>query len=239
MRDLVVVGAGPAGSPRPSTARPRGSTCSYSRTPRRAARRGRARRSRTTSAFRRGSRGRRSPGAPSPRRRSSAPRSAIGAERDELAVRRPRRLRDRAVGRGDGARAHAHHRERRAVSAPAPRQPRALRGRRRLLRRDRHRGAALRRRRGDRRRRRATPPGRRPCFWRGRRGTSTCSSAVRPRRDDVALSHPSASRRARTSRCRTRTEISALEGDDRLERVAWRGPRWHDRDPPHRGTCFS
>ena len=63
------------GSRRPSTARRKGSTCWCSSRTRRADRPGRARRSRTTSAFRPASPGRSSPAAPTRRRRSSAPRS--------------------------------------------------------------------------------------------------------------------------------------------------------------------
>ena len=63
------------------------------------------------------------------------------------------------------------------VPAAAARQPVAVRGRRRLLRRDVHRGAALRRRRGDRRRRRQLrrPGGGVPRA--DRAGACTCSCA--------------------------------------------------------------
>ena len=81
------------GSPRRSTAPPRGSTCWCSRRARPAGRRARARRSRTTSAFPPASRARRSRAARSRRRRSSAPRcrsrsSAVRLQCDSAAVRR-------------------------------------------------------------------------------------------------------------------------------------------------------
>jgi thioredoxin reductase (NADPH) len=75
LRDVVVVGAGPAGLRRPFTRRPKASMRWSSRPARLEARRARARRLRTTSGFQPGFQAGTWPGAPTPRRRSLAPRS--------------------------------------------------------------------------------------------------------------------------------------------------------------------
>ena len=87
-------------------------------------------------------RGRTWPAAPTRRRRSSARRSSSPRERESWpASRRPYAV--RAGRRPARAGAHGDHRHGRGLSAARPREPVAVRGRRRLLRRDVHRSAAV------------------------------------------------------------------------------------------------
>ena len=83
----------------------------------------------------------------------------------------------RALHGRRGARARGRHRVRRAVPQAAARAAVALRGRRRLLRGDADGGAGVRRRGGDRRRRRQLRGPGRGLPRRDRRSTCTCSCA--------------------------------------------------------------
>ena len=166
------------------TAPPKASTCWCSKATRPAARRDRARRSRTTWDFRPASRARSSPGGPTCRRRSSAHRSMIAREAMELTCDRSRTA-SRSTRRRDSD-AGDHHCDRRRVSQAAARQHRGVRGRRHLLRRDVRRGAVVRRRgsRGRRRRQFRRPGG------------------SLPRQDRQARPHAGQSGRALPTRCR-------------------------------------
>ena len=152
VRDVVVVGAGPAGLAAAVYAGSEGLDVLVLESMRPAARPDRARRSRTTWASRPGSRAMRSPAARTRRPRSSAPRSRSRARAAKLEC--ERRPYGRAHGRESSARAPWSSRAGREYRKPEIAEPRAVRRRRDLLRRDRRRGAAVRRRGGDRRRRR-------------------------------------------------------------------------------------
>ena len=154
MCDLVIVGAGPAGLAAARVRRLRGARHAGDRRgrvrrPGRAPRRG----SRTTWASRRGSPAASWPSARRSRRGGFGARLVVPAQAVGLARgRRP--LHDRARRRRGGQRPHGDRRHRRPVPQARPARPRALRGRRRLLRRHPGRGAAVRRRPGADRRRR-------------------------------------------------------------------------------------
>ena len=150
--------------------------------------------------------------------------------RPRAALRRSARTRSSSTTATCVPRARRRHRHRRAVPE-ARRSPNlaALRGRRRLLRRDARRGAALRRRGGRSSSAAATRPVRRPCSSPQTRAARAHPGARRrPRRQHVALPHPAHRGEPERSRCTRAREIVALEGDDRLERVRWREPTGGD-----------
>ena len=229
-----------AGSPRPSTARPKGSTCSSWRANAPGGQAGTSSKIENYLGFPTGISGQALAG------RAFAQAQKFGAEVADRAQRV-----DASTATADAATRSAC----RTARSCAPRtviiasgvqyrrlrarQPRALRGRRRLLRRDRRsRRSSASGEEVDRRRRRqlGRPGGGLP----GRRGRRHVHVLVRgdgPRRDDVALPDPAHRGEPEHHAAATHTEIAALEGDERLERVAWRGP-----DGPPRcarsGTCF-
>ena len=121
-----------------------------------------------------------------------------------------------------------------------PRLPnlRALRERRDLLRRHLHRVAAVRERRDGRGRRRKLRRARRPSSSRKRPPESTCSSARPGCQQHVALSDP-ADRGEPEHHVHYPTEIVALEGGDRLERVTWQDQATGETGRRHRSATSS
>ena len=202
MRDLVVVGAGPAGLAAAVYAALRG------------ARRAGARGQRARRAGRNELEDRELPRLPDGHLRAGAgrPRDHAGAEvrRGDRGRREPRHAspasaatKGYAIELADGtvvkARAIviASGVQYRRLDLP---DLRALRRRGRLLRRDERRGAAVRGSTRSSSSAGATPRGRRPCSWRAGRSTSTCSSALRqPGGDACPATSSSGSRRTRTS----------------------------------------
>ena len=219
--DLVVVGSGPAGLAASVYGASEGlRTVSPGRDRRSAGRPARARGSRTTPASPTAS-----PAETSPRRaavqamrlgaRLNAPCEVVGlrAEAGFHVVVLARRQRD-PDARGD-------RRLRRPLSAPGRRGPGALRGRRRLLRGDRPRGAGLRRQAGARRRRRQL------------RGTGrdlsrqhNCSVTIAIRREDLtqSMSQYLIERIVADPKIDllTGVEVQALAGEDHLDEVTLR-----------------
>ena len=161
---------GRRGSRRPSTARRRGSTSWCSSRTRRADRPGRARRSRTTSAFPTGISGQelaaRALHAGAEVRRPADDRAR--PRRGSPATRKPYAIEIDDGPRRAGARPSSSRPARSTASSRSTNLSR-VRRRRRVLRRDLHRGAAVRRRRGRRRRAAATRPARPRCSSRRRR----------------------------------------------------------------------
>ena len=226
VRDVVVVGAGPAGlAASLCMPPPRASMSSWWKRKLLAVRQGRARRLRTTWAFRRGSLDRTSRRGLTRRRQSSGPRSwSRGPPWSSIAS---------ALHTSSGSPKVAapvprrRHRQRRSVSKAVNSRSLALRGLRRLLRSDARRGPAMHGGRGHRGRR-----------WQLGRAGGSLSRHSRPPRAHARTSAGSSETMSRylvrriennsAITLRLNTEVVALEGRDVL---ASRSLAQHD----HRG----